>query len=306
MTTARIALATCSSLPDLEVDDAPLIPALAARGVTAEPVVWDDPSVDWSAYDAVVIRSTWDYTERPAEFLDWTRRVEAVTRLFNPAAVIAWNTDKVYQRALESAGLPIVPTIWLDPEQNYDSRRVHSRFPAFGDFVIKPTISAGSRDTGRYEAGVTPQRSLAITHARNLLSAGRHVMIQRYLRNVDSAGESALVFFNGELSHTLRKGPLLDGPFRPGESEGVLYKDEVMTVREPSEAELDVAQRVVAALPELVPGVEGPLLYTRVDLIPDDEGNPVVLEIEAIEPSFFFTLVPAAVERYADAIVARL
>jgi len=305
VTSARIALATCSALPDLEVDDAPLIPALAARGVTAEAVVWDAPDVDWSVYDAVVIRSTWDYSDRPAEFLDWTRRVDAVSRLLNPASVVAWNVDKAYQRALEVAGLPIVPTIWLDPESNFNSRRIHSRFPAFGDFVIKPTISAGSRDTGRYAAGETPSRMLAIAHAKDLLGAGRHVMIQRYLRQVDSAGESALVFFDGKFSHSLRKAPLLEGPFR-SQDNAVLYHEEVMTARDASPAELEVAQRVVAALPELVPGVDGPLLYTRVDLIPDDEGNPVVLELEVIEPSFFFALAPEAVERFADALVARL
>lgn len=306
MSSRRIALATCSSLPALDDDDIPLVPAFAQHDVLAEPVVWDDPAVDWSAYDLVLIRSTWDYTERPREFVDWVRHVEQSTRLVNPASAVEWNIDKSYQRTLERAGLPIVPTIWLDPERNFDSRSIHTRFPAFGDFVIKPTISAGSRDTGRYSAGETPSRALAITHAKNLLQAGRHVMLQRYLRQVDTVGETAIVFIDGVFSHAVRKASLLSGPFRAPTTPSVLYKEEVMSARDASPAERELAERVVAALPELVPGVDGPLVYARVDLIPDDAGNPVVLELELTEPSFFFTLAPGSIDRLVDAVVGRL
>jgi len=302
-TTARLALATCAELPDLDPDDLPLRDALLERGIATDIVVWDDPTVDWGTYQHVVIRSTWDYTSRPAQFVDWTHRVERIT-LLNPAPVVGWNIDKTYLRDLEKAGLPIVPTIWLDPERNFDSRAIHTRFPAFGDFVIKPTVSAGSRDTGRYQADVTPSRSLAIMHAKNLLGVGRRVMIQRYLRQVDTAGETALVFFDGEFSHAVRKGPILDGPFRADDNE--LYAREEMSPREASDAEREVAERVVAALPQLAPGVDKPLLYARVDLIPDDEGNPVVLELELAEPSLFFAHAPGSLEKFADAVAARI
>ena len=102
----RIALATCAALPDLHEDDAPLIDALAARGVTAQPAVWDDPAVAWEDFDLVVIRSTWDYAKRHTEFLRWAADVDTRTRLANPLPVIAWNTDKHYLRELESVGVP--------------------------------------------------------------------------------------------------------------------------------------------------------------------------------------------------------
>jgi len=304
-TTARLALATCAELPELDPDDHALRAALLDRGVATDVVVWDDPTVDWGSYPHVIIRSTWDYTERPAQFADWTRRVERTSTLFNPASVVGWNIDKTYLRDLEKAGLPIVPTIWLDPERNLDSRAIHTRFPAFGDFVIKPTVSAGSRDTGRYDAGVTQQRSLAITHAKNLLSVGRRVMIQRYLGKVDTVGETALVFIEGVFSHSVRKGALLEGPYRENAGDE-LYRQEIMTARDASDAERDLAERVVAALPTLSPGGDGPLLYARVDLIPDDDGNPVMLEVELTEPSLFFAYSEGSAERFADAVVARL
>ncbi|MBO9554805.1 hypothetical protein [Cellulomonas sp.] len=304
--TARLALATCAELPELDPDDHPLLQLLVERGIATDVVVWDDPTIDWATYHHVLIRSTWDYTERPAQFADWTRRVTRTSELINPADVVQWNIDKTYLRDLEQRGLPIVPTIWLDPERNFDARAIHTRFPAFGDFVVKPTVSAGSRDTGRYAADVTSSRSLAITHAKNLLGVGRRVMIQRYLKQVDTVGETALIYIDGQFSHAVRKGALLEGPYREGETEGVLYRREVMTPREASDAERDVADRVVAAVEEIFPDSGRPFLYTRVDLLPDDEGNPVILEVELTEPSFFFGYAPGSVERFVDALAARL
>ncbi|QGQ21043.1 hypothetical protein GC089_11770 [Cellulomonas sp. JZ18] len=303
--TARLALATCAELPDLDADDHPLRAALADRGVPTDAVVWDDPTVDWGAYPHVLIRSTWDYSDRPAQFADWTRRVERTSTLLNPADVVTWNIDKTYLRDLEQRGIPIVPTIWLDPERQMNARAIHTRFPAFGDFVIKPTVSAGSRDTGRYDAGETPSRSLAITHAKNLLAVGRHVMLQRYLTRVDTEGETALVYVDGEFSHSVRKAPQLEGPYRAADAEGVLHRDEAMTARDATDVERALADRVVATLAEVFPD-RAPLLYTRVDLIPDDEGNPVVLEVELTEPSLFLAHADGAAERFADAVAARL
>ena len=303
---ARLALATCADLPDLDPDDRLLRDALTAEGVSTEAVVWDDPTVDWSSFPHVLIRSTWDYTDRAQQFADWTRRVQQSSTLHNPAEVVAWNIDKTYLRDLEQRGLPIVPTIWLDPGRNMDARAIHTRFPAFGDFVIKPTVSAGSRDTGRYEAGDTPSRMLAITHAKNLLGVGRHVMLQRYLRQVDTVGETALVYVDGGFSHAVRKGPLLAGPYRREETEGVLYRRENMAPRDASDAEREVGDRVLATLPEVFPELGRPLLYARVDLIPDDDGNPVILEVELIEPSLFLEHAPGSAERVAKAVAARL
>jgi len=303
--TARLALATCAQLPDLDPDDLPLRAALDARGLATDVVVWDDPTIDWSAYTHVLIRSTWDYSDRPTQFADWTRRVERTSTLLNPADVVAWNIDKAYLYDLEQRGIPIVPTIWLDPERNFDARAIHTRFPAFGDFVIKPTVSAGSRDTGRYDAGQTPSRSLAITHAKNLLAVGRRVMLQRYLTQVDTQGESALVYVEGEFSHAVRKEPLLAGPYRAADTEGEMFRERVLETRDVSDQERALGDLVVAELGKVFPD-RTPLLYTRVDLIPDDEGRPVVLEVELAEPALFFEHSPGAVERFADAVRARV
>ncbi len=102
----RIALVTSAELPELDADTRRLLGPLAARGVAAEPVVWDDPTVDWAAFDLAVVRSCWGYVPRRAEFLAWAR---SVPRLVNPPDVLAWNTDKRYLQDLAGAGVPVVP-----------------------------------------------------------------------------------------------------------------------------------------------------------------------------------------------------
>ncbi|KGM13914.1 ATP-grasp domain-containing protein [Cellulomonas bogoriensis] len=301
----RIALATCSDLPDLDVEDVPLLDALRARGATAEAVVWDDESVDWAAYDLVVVRSTWDYAKRPDVFLEWAERVDSVTRLANPASVIRWNADKHYLRELEDAGVAVVPTIWLEPDPRLNGRALHTRFPAQGEIVIKPAVSAGSVDTGRYTAIDAGSRGLAIQHARRLLADDRSVMVQRYVTSVDTHGERAHVFIAGEYSHSVVKEAMLDGPDAGQE----LYKREQMSTTPASGTEVEMARKVIAtACRTFTPdGACDPshFLYARVDVVSDDQGSPLLMELEMVEPNLFTSLGEGALDRFADAIMAR-
>lgn len=285
----RVALVTCAELPDLDTDDQLAVEPLRALGVAVETPVWDDPGVDWGRFDLAVLRNPWDYPRRREQFLAWTR---AVPRLLNPPAVVAWNTDKVYLRDLAAAGLPVVPTTWLVPGDTPD-------LPHDGEVVVKPSVSAGSADTGRYDLADDQQRGLAEAHAEKLLARGDTVMLQPYLGAVDTAGETAMLHIGGVFSHAIRKGPLLDGPdLRDG---APLWSEDIAP-REASAEERDVARRTLAA----IPGGSGQLLYARVDVIPGPDGAPVVLEVELTEPSLFLATSPGAPERLAQAIRAQL
>ena len=274
--TAQVALATCVQLPDLDEDGPALLAALAAQGVHAEPVVWSS-GADWATYDLVVVRSCWDYTTRRAEFLAWAA---SVPRLANPAEVLAWNTDKRYLAGLAAAGVPVVPTTFVAPGEPFE-------VPA-GEHVVKPTVSAGARDTRRFAAGES-----SAAHAAALLAAGRDVMVQPYVSGIEQAGETAVLSFLGVHSHAIRKAPVLvDGT---AVAPGVV----AITPRTASAAELAVAEQVRA----LVPG--GPLLYARVDLVPGP-GGPLVMELEVTEPSLFLGHAAGAADRLAAAVVERL
>lgn len=276
-------------------DDAPLLlPALEEAGVRARPAMWDDPSVDWSDFDLVVIRSTWDYAERPAEFIGWAESVGRVTTLANPAPVVRWNIDKHYLGELAAAGAPVVPTAYLEP--GADAAAVERAITGGVEVVVKPTVSAGSKDTVRHgvDAADTARR-----HAQALLDDGRSVMVQPYLSAVDRVGETGLVYFDLELSHAFRKGPLLSPGGAPVQG---LFAVEEIEPREPAEDELELAEKVLAAATGIL-GVES-LLYARVDVIRDDRDRPTLLELELVEPSFFLQTDPNSAERAARAIAA--
>jgi hypothetical protein len=245
------------------------------------PAVWDDPGVDWSAFDLVVVRSTWDYTGRRDEFVAWAEGVG--DRLVNPPEVIRWNTDKRYLAELAAAGLPIVPTTFVAPGEEPASIPEHC--------VVKPAVSAGSQDAARHE---DPEAAEA--HVRELVGSGRVAMVQPYLEEIDEAGETSLLYCEGRYSHAIRKGPLLLGGAATVEG---LFAPENITPREPRPAEREVGDAVMA---EVARRFGSAPLYGRVDLIGSE---PVVLELELTEPSLFFAHDESAAQRFAEAIRRR-
>jgi glutathione synthase/RimK-type ligase-like ATP-grasp enzyme len=291
-----VALATCEQFPQLDDEDRLIIPALAGLGIEAVPAVWTDVAVDWSTFAAVVVRETWDYAERRAEFLAWTAHVSSVSTLLNPADVIAWSTDKHYLQDIAEAGLSVVPTNFLEPG---DEAAAWQPPADCTDFVVKPAISAGSRDTVRYVVDAPLDDARA--HIARLLADGRSVMVQPYLDAVDTAGETAVLFLGGEYSHAIRKGPLLERGVEGERVEG-LFVQEQIDPRDATPNELVTARAIV----ECIPGGFGRTLYARVDLIPDEFGAPRLLELELCEPSLFLSHSPGAADRLATAIAARI
>jgi glutathione synthase/RimK-type ligase-like ATP-grasp enzyme len=284
-----IALATCSILPDLDDDERSLIPALAAHGLAAEARVWDDPSVQWDDVILVVVRSTWDYAERRDRYLAWAG---AVPRVLNSLAVLTWNTDKAYLRALEAAGIAIVPTTWLEAT---GARRGPFDLPE-GPLVVKPSVSSGAQNTSRY---LGSDRDAARAHVERLLNEGRDVMVQPYVSSVDADGETGLIYIDGSFSHAIRKGPLLQAP---GVATDQLWALEDITPRAPNDAERAIAEATLDALPW--PRRE--LLYARVDVVRDAGGTPMLLELELAEPSLFLGLGSGAADRLAEGIARRV
>lgn len=293
---ARVALATCREFPDLDHEDRLLLPALAQLGIEAVPAVWTDREIDWSAFDAVVLRETWDYSDDRPAFLAWLTSIADVTTVLNPPDVVAWNTDKVYLRDLSRAGCAVVPTAFLEPGDDVDDWLPDGDH---SDVVVKPAVSCGSRDTVRY--ALDEPMADADAHVARLLGEGRTVMVQPYLDAVDTIGETALLFFDGVFSHAIRKGPLLARGVEGEKVEG-LFVQEQIDPREPTAAERAVAEAVL----QHIPGGLDRVLYARVDLIPGPDGEPLLLELELTEPSLFLSHADGAADRLAAAIARRI
>ncbi len=291
----KIALVTAIAAFALDQDLAPLQLALQNAGIEAPIVAWDDPTVSWSRFDAVLLRSPWDYTERLAEFLAWAEHVSGQSTLLNPLEVIQRNTDKHYLADLAALGIGVVPSEFAEPGEDAASalKAFLDKYSA-AEFVVKPAVGAGSRDAQRYSRA---QAEAATAHVARLLGEGRSVLMQPYLASVDEAGETALMFFDGEFSHAIRKGPLLlrdEGPTR------ALFAPEKITAREPGADEIALAKATLAALPG------GPLAYARVDLIRAADGSPRVLELELTEPSLFFPYGEGSAERFVAVLSRRI
>jgi hypothetical protein len=281
-----IAFATSRELPGGWDDDRE-----AARLAGAEFVVWDDPAVDWEAYDRVVIRSVWDYSRRVEEFLAWCRSVGA-GRLRNVPELVAFDSDKRY---LGELGVAIAPTTFVAPGDPLPELR--------GEVVVKPNVSAGARDTGRFGPA---RHADALALIERIRASGRVAIVQAYLAAVDRGGETALVFIAGELSHVLHKRPVLrgEGVAPLGDDEhgpaAVMLEDDLVRPGTAEPAQREFAVAVVAEVTERF----GTPLYVRVDIAHGDDGLPLLMELEAIEPCLYLDLVPGAAERFARAVLA--
>lgn len=291
MTTPRVALVTCAPGPGIDDDEPAITEALQARGLEAAVERWDD-EVDWRDYDLVVIRSTWDYHDRLDDFLVWAERVSALTRLVNPIEAIRVNHDKRYLGRLAEAGVPTVPTVYVDPGEQLD----RSALPAAAEYVVKPTVSAGSQNTFRATEDDL-EACVEAVHRRD-----KTAMVQPYVDSVDQRGETGLLFFGGAYSHAFTKGAMLS-PDRRGVdgASDELYLAEQIAPATASDAEHQAAEHCLAALPAL--GLDAAaLLYARVDLVTDAEQTVRLMELELIEPSLFLGTDPDAAGRFAAAV----
>lgn len=272
----QIGVATCAAAPDLDEDGPLLLSSLTEAGARPSVGLWDDAGVPWDSFDTVLIRSTWDYPLRREAFLGWTRRCR---RTANPREVIAWNTDKRYLDDLAAAGVPTVPTVFVDP-----GRAVPRPATTWSDLVVKPAVSGSAADTGRF-------RNLQDRGAAALMDRLHHqnrtVMVQPYLDGIDVDGEISLVFLGAQYSHAVRRAPLL---LEPGVRNAVVVADvlDAVAPAQPSEAEFAVAAAALAA----VPGGGEHLTYARVDIIPGPDG-PVLLELEATDCFLFLAFASA-------------
>lgn len=281
-----LVLATSKNALELSEEDFTLLDALAAMGVPAKLVAWDDENFDWILATTVLIRTTWDYHLHLPEFLAWLEKISTHATVWNSPALIRWNCDKQYLLELEAAGVPIVATHLAQEELDIVTA---ADGLGWDSVVIKPSVAAGAYETLVFEL---PEHATAAQNHYDRLRAQGPVLIQPYVDGITVEGETSLVYFDGLLSHAVKKQPKA-GDFRVQIEFGGKY-----TVVEPNEKQIEVAERIMGALAETP-------LYARIDLV-DVDGSPRLMELEMIEPELFFLFVPEAAVELADLIRERL
>jgi glutathione synthase/RimK-type ligase-like ATP-grasp enzyme len=279
----RLALATSADHAELHSSDLPLVDALRAAGLDPIAEVWTDPSVDWSAYDAVLLRSVWDYHLRYDEFTEWLAQLDkAGVQVLNDSGLARWNGDKGYLLELRERGVAIVPS------QIAAGECLHEVVAGLDgqEIVIKPTVGAGASHTIRGIAG-SPELEQAMDELPDAV-----YLVQPFQPEIQTDGELSLIFIDGEYSHAVVQRPVA------GDYRVQLMFGGVATVTDPSPDVLESARAVLAA-------VGGQPLYARVDGVVVN-GRFLLMELELIEPYLFLPESPQATQKLAAAVAERV
>lgn len=284
-----IALVTCETLaqyaaPNVDDEDNLLTRHLRALGHHVEPRIWSNPAVDWRSYDAVVLKSPWDYFDRVQEFYVWLDRIEALgVRLLNPVATVRWNADKKYLLDMQQAGVRIVPTQWLTKGTTFDAE---SLFAALSTdrMVVKPAISGGAKNTFDLMLPEAQRRAPELTE----LLRHEDFLAQPFQPEIQTQGEWSLIYLGGEYSHCVLKTPKA-GDFRVQHYLGGGI--------EPQEAPVHLR----ATADQIVRDFAKNCLYARVDGV-DANGELLLMELELIEPFLYLASDENSLTRYEQAL----
>ncbi|TGD58015.1 ATP-grasp domain-containing protein [Flavobacterium humi] len=280
----NIALLTCADFPELAPADQLLIPELAKHGITASAVIWNDKTVHWPDFDYLVFRNTWDYFEKEAEFNLWLDHIGQLgIRTLNPIEVIQENKHKFYLRKMEKAGIRIIPTVFIDKTEQLDLPGIIP--PDWKKMVLKPAFSGGAYQTSVFETADSDK----INHEYQSVAAQKELLLQKFMPEIQSLGETSFIFFNKKFSHCINKKPA-EGDFRVQVQFGGNYTS------------IDPSPELIQKAKKIVDQFDYDLLYARVDGIIID-GELHLMEIECIEPDLYFNLSAGSLERFVKSIL---
>ncbi len=278
----KCAFLSMDSLEDYECYDHLLFEPFRKYGWSAEEISWRNRQADWDQYEAVIIRSPWDYQQDPEAFFKVLEEIEASSALLeNKLDLVEWNIDKRYLRDLEEQGITIVPSLWEERFDNGTYRDAFKRLSS-NEIIVKPTISAGAEDTFR----IPKDRAGEYTSQLQTTFADRPYIVQPFMPDIIREGEFSLFYFGDTYSHTVLKTPKKDD-FRVQEEHGGVLKL--------VEAEPEMRQISRKILDLLTPQP----LYARIDLVRHGNDDFALMELELIEPSLYFNMDPQSPERFA-------
>ncbi len=280
----KIGLLTCQRLSQLTPADQLLIPEFAKYDCNAEAVIWDDPLVDWQQFDYLIFRNTWDYYEKEIAFNTWLDSIKKKgIPTLNSIEVIQKNKHKFYLKDLQRQGIKIIPTVFIEKTADLQLSKLLPNH--WKKAVIKPAFSAGSYLTEVF----TPDEAATISEKYSTIASEKELLLQEFMPEIETEGETSFVFFNGIFSHAVNKKPAA-GDFRIQSQFGGQY-----SLIDPNNTMIEKAQKVVTAFSK-------PLLYARVDgIIINSE--LYLMEIESIEPDLYFNLAPGALQKFVAAVL---
>ena len=288
-------------------EDRLVMAALARCGLQVERRAWCDDTMDWSATRAALFRTTWDYFDRWNDFSPWLREVRSQTRLFNAAPIVHWNLDKHYLQDLERQGVGVVPTAYVGQGEHLSLFEWMTR-RGWSEVVIKPAVAGAAVDTYRItlSGGVdalspAPPGSMDIDSLWHALVSKQDMLVQPFLPEVVTSGETSLIWVDGQVTHGVLKCAK-PGDFRVQDDHGGTVQQVEVTSEDMALAQ-DIMSKCIRHCESQ--GWEAPL-YARVDLMRDAQGQGLLSELELVEPELWFRFHPAAADLLAQAVQRRL
>jgi glutathione synthase/RimK-type ligase-like ATP-grasp enzyme len=280
----KIALLTCQKLPNLLETENRLIPELAKHNIIAKAVIWSDRTIDWKDFDLLIFRNTWDYYEKQIEFDAWLDKIKKLKiRTLNSIEIIYQNKHKFYLKELQKGGIKIVPTVFIEKTNHLNIKEI---IPAnWKKAVIKPAYSAGSYQTQVFELLEID----TINNQYRSIASEKELLLQEFMPEIQTLGETSFIFFNKKFSHAVNKKPV-DGEFRIQVQFGGKYE-----LVEPEQVLIEKAQKIVNTF-------SSDLLYARVDVI-IIENELHLMEIECIEPDLYFNLAEGSMSKFINSIL---
>lgn len=283
----KVALLSMDSLENFHTYDKLLIEPMKTLGWMAEEVSWRNEKVNWADYEAVIVRSTWDYQNDDEKFISVLEKINSVTYLENDLDLMKWNMNKNYLFQLKQKGVTIVDTIW---EKNFNPVLANDYFEKLDtdEIIIKPNVSANADNTFR----LSKEKLKGQSSNLGKIFAQREFMVQPFLNNIIDEGEYSLFFFDGKFSHSVLKKPK-EKDFRVQEEHG----GNIQPIKTSSDMIL-IAENIINKL-STIP------LYGRVDLVRTNQNKFALMELELIEPSLYLNKDVDAPLRLSKAFVER-
>ncbi len=280
----KIAILTCDKLPNLNTIDQLLIPELAKHNIQATIEIWSDTTIDWTKFDYLIFRNTWDYFERETEFNNWLQHIQKLgVKTFNPIEVIQQNKHKFYLKDIQNLGITIIPTVFIDKTNDFNLKGLIPQ--DWKKAVIKPAFSGASYQTEVFDCIDIE----AINKIYQPIAQEKELLLQKFMPEIQTLGETSFIFFNKKFSHCVNKKPV-NGDFRVQSQFGGIYTESM-----PEKALIEKAQKIVNTF-------NNSLLYARIDgIVIDNQLH--LMEIECIEPDLYFEYTTGGIERFVTALL---
>jgi len=265
-----------------------LLQYLQKKGLDIQFEIWNDPQVNWENFEAIILKSPWDYFDRFAEFSVWLDQLEKKNvHVLNPVKTVRWNSDKRYLFDVEKSGFGIVPSRLLETAQDLNLAPLFDTWQT-EKLVVKPVVSGGAKNTFSFTRSEVEAYEQQLTE----LLKEETFLAQPFMPEIQTEGEWSLVFFNGKFSHCVLKVPK-SGDFRVQH-----YFGGAIIPSSPPETVLKSAEKLMQ---EFGKGC----LYARIDGVLSN-GEFKLMELELIEPLLYLQQNDALYENYYQALLQML